>query len=409
MISHLSRFIGRRYAGAKRRNQLVSFLTGISIVGLVLGVSLLIAVLSIMNGFERDLREKILGLVPQAAVLHHHSIHDWRSVSTALTHHPEVEASAPFIKLNGLISFANKTETTLIYGISPEHEMGVSLIEEYIPAAKLMELSASANHVVIGKKLAEKIRAEEGDTLLLVAPGSYAGEAPKVVYAKLICILQSNTELDSQLVLTSIALAQELAGIDGVTGVRLKLSDLFNAPKVVRELLQTLPPGYYATHWIHTHGNLYQAIQMSKQMVGLLVSLIIAIAAFNIVSTMVMIVIEKESDIAILRTMGASSSDIVKIFIVLGSIIGVAGVGAGVVLGVLLATFAQHIVATIEMLFGVAFLESDVYPLTYLPSEVLLGDIIGVAFIALLLCFVATLYPAYRASRVKPAVALRYE
>ena len=409
LSNSLSIFIGVRYAGAKRRSQQVSFLAAISVLGLTLGVGLLITVLSVMNGFDQELREKILGLVPQASIHNRFGITDWQSVVDEVEKDAEVEAAAPFIRVNGLINFRKETETVLIYGIHTEYEKRVSLIESFLDESVLNLLNSEEPTVVLGKAVADKLNATVGLKVLLVVPGEGLKKAAKLSYAKVVGVLESKTELDSQLVLLSLGHVQNLVGEQTVSGVRLKLNDLFDAPNVAWRLPKEMGFGFYGNNWVRTHGNLYEAIHMSKSMVGLLVSLIIAIAAFNVVSTLVMVVIDKEADIAILRTMGAGPFDIVKIFIVLGSVIGLVGTALGVMLGAILSTFTQPFVRFIEQALDIQFLKSDVYPITYIPSHMLASDIIEVGLTAFAMCLMATLYPAWRASRVKPAEALRYE
>ena len=409
MSRGISAYVGLRYLGAKRRNQMVSFLNMISMLGLCLGVSLMVAVLSIMNGFDRELRERILGMVPQASIHHRQGIQDWEFVVQQVKRDTQVIDAAPYVQLNGLISHKKYTDTVSIYGIDPQQETKVSLLGDFLDSASISLLENESPHVIVGEGIARDLGVEQGDKILLVVPSTEGKKNAKLRYATVAAVLQTNTELDSQLVLTSLTTAQALSSQPGVSGIRLKLKDLFVAPAVVYNLVGELGFGYYGSNWTRTHGNLYQAIQMSKNMVALLVFLIIAIAAFNIVSTLVMIVIDKEGDIAILRTMGASSRDVIKIFVVLGASIGSVGTFCGIVLGVGLAHSAQWIVAFVEGLLQVQFLKSDVYPLTYMPSEVRPEDIVQVGITALGMCLLATLYPAWRASRVKPAEALRYE
>lgn len=243
----------------------------------------------------------------------------------------------------------------------------------------------------------------------MLAPSGVGNRSTEFIHAKVAAILSSHTELDSQLVLMSLEQAQALTKENIVSGIRLKLANIFDAPSTARSVAYSLGVGFYSGDWTRTHGNLYQSIQMSKNLVVLLVSLIVAIAALNVVSTLVMVVIDKNADIAILRTMGASSRDVLGIFLVLGSAIGLAGILLGILLGCALAWWAQDIVQGVESILGMQFLESDVYPLTYMPSEIVVADLLQIALIAFGMCFLATLYPAWRASRVKPAEALRYE
>lgn len=403
-------FIGLRYTGAPRNNQFVSFFSGVSITGLVVGVGLLITVLSIMNGFDRELREKILALVPQAAVYERTGISDWQELQAWLEAQPRVEAAAPFVKLEGLVSYQGKSEPVVLFGIEPAEELRVSRLEEFLRPDIMTRLQAEEDQLVLGEAIANRLGVKEGEQLMLVVPGERAGVAPHIGYFTLLKVLRTHTELDNSLSITHLTTAARYTGQpEKVTGMRLKVEDLFSARDIVWNALTQLGRNYYGTSWLNTHGNLYQAIHMSKKLVALLMSLIVAIAAFNVVSTLVMVVVEKQGDIAILRTFGASTGDIMAIFVVQGSVIGLIGTLLGVVFGLLLTLIVQPLVRFFEMLFGVQFLKSDVYPLTYLPIEIAPDDIAQVAITALLMSFLATLYPAWRASRTRPADVLRYE
>ncbi|SMF31035.1 lipoprotein-releasing system permease protein [Alteromonadaceae bacterium Bs31] len=402
-------FIGLRYSSARRGDQLVSFLSGISITGLVVGVALLVVVLSVMNGFDRELREKILSLVPQAAIKHRQGIEDWQSLTSTLKEDPRIVAAAPFVQQMALVSFNKKTEAVVLYGIDPQQEKAVSEITRYVDEARLAELEAVPS-ILLGAAVARKIGVTEKDRLLVVVPNANASIAPEIQYLQVLGIIQSNTELDNSLALTSLALAAQLSGSpDEISGIRLKLNDLFDAPDVVYDNLVKLGPGYTGSNWTRTHGNIYHAIQMSKNLVGLLMSLIVGIAAFNVVSTLVMVVVDKQGDIAILRTLGAGTKSILAIFIVQGSLIGLFGTLMGIAVGCLLALGVQDFVQILESLLNYQFLKSDVYPLTYLPTEIRMSDLVRVFLTSFSLCFLATLFPAWKASRFQPADALRYE
>lgn len=414
-------FIGLRYTGAKRQSKSVSFLAGVSMVGLAVGVSLLILVLSVMNGFDRELRERILGLAPQAAVYHRESIVDWESLRDQIESFPEVEAAAPFVQLQGLVSHRTEAMFVSIYGFDPEAERRVSLINDYVLPEVQKRISAGDKIVLLGKNVAEKLGVVVSDKIMIVVPDkSGSSRSPKIAYFEVGQIIESKTELDSTLALTSLKHASILTGHNGrVSGLRLKLVDLFEAPRVVYNVTSYLnaqpdsdgfnSSGYYSSNWTRTHWNLYQAIQMSKNLVGLLMSLIVAIAAFNVVSTLVLVVIDKQGDIAILRTLGASGRKIMCIFMVMGSAIGVIGTLSGIIIGCLMALGVQDFVIFIESVFDVQFLQSDVYPLTYLPTDIRLSDIISVTLTALGMSLLATVFPAWKASKIQPAEALRYE
>lgn len=404
-------FVGLRYTSARRRKQSVSFLSGISIVGLVVGVALLVAVLSVVNGFERELQEKILGLIPQAVIKHYAGIEDWPSLKKHLERDPDVLVAAPFIRKNALISQRKFVEPVLFYGVDPQTELSVSNIGDYIDEQTLLALNEDEASVILGKDLAEKLQAEPGSKLMMIVPDEGARAAsPKMAYFTVKALIASGTELDNALVLTSLKHAEALNDEAGtVTGMRMKVTDIFAAPEIVYRNLVELGAGYAGDNWMRTHGNISYSIQTSKRLVGLLMSLIVAIAVFNVVSTLVMVVIDKQGDIAILRTLGASTRKIMSIFIVQGCTIGLLGTCIGIVLGCLLAVSIQDIVGFIEQIFDTQFLKSDVYPVTYLPAEIRLSDIVTVGITAFGMSFLATLYPAWRASRIQPAEALRYE
>lgn len=412
MLNLLPIVIGLRYTGAKRKkSQLISFLSGISIAGLVVGVGLLITVLSVMNGFDRELRENILGLVPQAVINHQEGIAEWQPLVDELTADKDILAVAPYVQTYGLVALGKQAEPVVLYGVEPVYEVRVSRITDFIAADVLASIEQGEPSILLGKDLAAKLNVSVGNKVMMVVPGADGGRAaPKTGYFKVVGLVDSKTELDATLAITSLTHSLPLTSHpNAVTGVRLKLNNLFDAPYVVYRHLLELGPGYSGNNWTRTHGNLYHAIKMSKSLVGLLMSLVVAIAAFNVVSTLVLVVVDKQGDIAILRTLGISTKQIMAIFITQGTAIGLIGTSLGLAVGCVLSLLVQNLVRIIEAVFGVQFLKSDVYPLTYLPSEILLQDILAVGITAFVMCFLATLYPAWKASRVQPADALRYE
>lgn len=404
-------FVGLRYISARRKNQLVSFLSGISITGLVVGVALLVAVLSVVNGFERELQEKILGLIPQATIKHYDGISNWSDLKTELEQDPDILIAAPFIKQNALLSQRKIAEPVIFLGVDPQTELGISNIADYIDKELFLQLGQKEPSVILGFDLAEKLQAKAGTKVMVIVPdASGTAASPKLAYFTVLALIKTSTELDNSLVLTSLEQADSLADVPGtVSGMRLKLRDIFNAPQIVYRNLVNLGPGYSGDNWMRTHGNISHSINTSKRLVGLLMSMIVAIALFNVVSTLVMVVMDKQGDIAILRTLGASTRKIMSIFIVQGCAIGFIGTCVGIILGCILALSIQDIVAAIEHALGTQFLKSDVYPVTYLPAEIRMSDLLSVGLTAFSMSFIATLYPAWRASRVLPAEALRYE
>jgi len=404
-------FIGYRYTRTKRRSQSIAFLSRVSMVGLAVGVCLLILVLSVMNGFDRELKERILGLVPQAAIYHRQGIEDWRSVKQEIEAIDGVSAAAPFVEVHGLVSFKKNADYVLLLGFDPVSEGAVSLINQYVDDATRARLDAGEQVILLGRGVADKLGVVVGSKIMLVVANKAGTSRGHMIdYFEVAQIVESRTQLDASLALTSLTHAAKLtSNKDNVTGMRIKLDDLFEAPTVVYQTTLSLGSQYYGSHWMRTHWNLYSAIQMSKNLVGLLMSLIVAIAAFNVVSTLVLVVVDKQGDIAILRTLGASTRQVMGIFISQGLTIGFIGTGVGAVMGCLLSLGAQDFVSAVETLFNVQFLKSDVYPLTYLPTEIRVQDIVSVTSLALGMSLLATVYPAWKATRIQPAEALRYE
>lgn len=419
MIRHYAPLIGLRYGGSRRKGAaamsgslLVSFISRLSMAAMILGVAVLIVVLSLMNGFEAELRQRILGLVPQVSVYQRGGVEDWQALAKQLGDKPEVRAVAPFVELQGLANRKGKTMPVVMYGIEPEQELAVSVIGDFIAPEILAKLTTAkaSNPVVIGSALASKLSLVVGQSFRLVIPGERRGRGAKIKVLKVLGIVHTGTELDQHLVLAGLEQASALSATAGkVSGLRLKLSDLDLAPQLRLFLSQELGYSYYVSDWTHTKGNLYHGVKMSKRLVSLILLLIIAIAAFNVVSTLVMVVIEKQGSIAILRTMGATTAGIMTIFVIQGALIGVVGAGLGAALGSALALMLPHIVAAMESLLGFQFLQSDVYPISYVPSDLRLSDVLSISLSALLMSLLASLYPAWRAANIGPAQVLRYE
>ena len=414
MFRPLPFFIGLRYTRAKRRNHFISFISLISMLGLTLGVMVMILVLSVMNGFDRELRTRILGMVPHATINGYQPISDWQSLSDKLIANPKVVATAPFIQLQGMLTHDGSVAPVLVTGVEPKAEKTVSIIENHMQSGSLDNLTAGDFGIVIGELIAKRFNVEVGDKLTFVLPEASvtpAGVFPRLKRFTVAGVFKVGAELDSSLAMINLDDAAKLNRWQPgqVQGVRIKLDNLFEAPKVAWELVAQLPGDYYAQDWTRTHGNLFAAIKMEKTMIGLLLMLIVAVAAFNIISTLVMVVTDKKADIAILRTLGATPLSIMGIFMVQGSVIGVVGTLSGCVLGVLAALNVSQGVAWLEHTLGIQFLSSDVYFISYLPSELIWSDVLIICGAALSLSFLATLYPAWRASRTEPAEALRYD
>ncbi|UTA49410.1 lipoprotein-releasing ABC transporter permease subunit [Simiduia sp. 21SJ11W-1] len=408
-MNSLPLWIGLRYTGSKRRDQMVSFISLVSIIGLVMGVSLLIVVMSVMNGFDRELRERILGVMPQAMVMHRQGVENWQEKAQEFARHPLVLGAAPYVQVQGMISHADQVAPVSVYGVDASQEPQVSRLPEFIEHSALDALPSDG--VLLGAGVAKKLGVAVGEAITLIIPDSdSATRLPHLATFSVAGIVNTGTEVDNGLAVTRLETAAALAGLgDRVTGIRLRLADLFAARAVLREILDAQPYGFYGIDWTRTHGNLFQAVQMSRQLVALLLFLIIAIAAFNVVSTLVMVVVDKQSQIAILRSLGASRWHIMGIFMVQGALIGAVGTSMGLLLGALGAFYVTDWVSALESLLGIQFLASDVYPISYLPSDFRLSDSLTVGAIALVMSWLATLYPAWRASRVAPAEALQLD
>ncbi len=413
MYHPLSLYIGQRYAWAKRSNHFISFISLMSMAGLTVGVLVLITVMSVMNGFDRELRQRVLGMVPHAVIKSYEPLLDWQQVATELGTRPGVAGVAPFIHAQGMVTASGNVHGVFLNGIDPRFEDRVSIVSQHMTEGSLDALRPGEFGVVLGDILASYMRARVGDKVTIVLPEATvtpAGVFPRLKRFTVVGIFSVGAELDSTLGMIHIEDAARLKRLgQAVEGVRIRFDDLFDAPVRSWDLASSLGSGFYASDWTRTHGNLFQAIRMEKTMVGLLLMLIIAVAAFNIVSTLVMVVTDKKPDIAILRTMGATRLQILRIFVVHGALIGVVGTLLGALLGVLLATHISDLIAALETLLGIQFLNAEVYFISYLPSELKGSDVAVICGIALLLSFLATIYPALRASRIEPAEALRHE
>lgn len=407
-------FIGRRFfsAGSSRsgaNKQLASFIALLAISGLVLGVALMIIVLSVMNGFDKEMRTRVLGVVPHIQLFTPGGVSDWSRQAEKISQAPQVRDVKPFTQLDGMLNFRGSTQAVQLLGTTGDGlGEGFSVGKASVGYPKL-----SADEVLLPLPLVEKLGVKIGDSMTLIIPGQVTEghqALPRARVFKLAGTYQTHTAVDARVALVSLQTASTLSGIEGrVGGLRLKVDDVFNARQIAYQLLGQLPEDFRFIDWLQTHGNLYQAIQMSRKLVGLLVFLVIAIAVFNIVSMLVMTVVEKRGDIAVLKTLGATNAAVLAIFLVQGAMIGTAGTALGVLLGVLGSYFVADIVAVLEGLMGRQFLSIDIYPIDYIPSDLRSSDVILVALVALALNFLAALYPAWRAARLQPAQVLRYE
>ncbi len=405
--------IGLRYTSAKRKNHFISFISLTSMVGLIIGVALLITVLSVMNGFDRELQQRILGMVPHAVIKPYAEMTNWKVLEDQVMKNPEVLAAAPFINAQGMITRNGAVNGVQLNGVLPEEESEVSIIAKHMIRGELQDLKAGEFGIIIGEILARQLRIAIGDKVTVVLPEASltpAGVFPRLKRFTVKGVFKVGADLDASLTLIHMNDAAKMLRMTGaVHGLRLKMHDLFDAPRVANQIAVNLDAGFYSIDWTRTHGNLFQAIRMEKTMIGLLLMVIVAVAAFNIISTLVMVVTDKKADIAILRTMGATPRGIMGIFIVQGAYIGIVGTIVGTAVGVLLSLNISELIHGLETLLKTQFLNPDVYFISDLPSQLILEDVMIISGSALVMSLLATLYPAWRASKVQPAEALRYE
>jgi lipoprotein-releasing system permease protein len=408
-------FVGLRYTRAKRRNHFISFISLVSMLGIALGIAALVTVMSVMNGFEREIRSRILGVAAHVQVLAvDGALADWRKVMEETKRNPQVSAAAPFVAAQGLLSSGAQVRGVFVRGVVPELEDQVADLGAHMRSGRLADLQPGEFSIMLGADLARALRVQRGDRVTLIAPQGQvtpAGLVPRLKQFRVAGIFSvGHYEYDSGLALVRMEDAQALYRMgDAASGVRLKLANLYEAPRVARELAKSVGADAYVTDWTQQNANYFRAIQIEKRMMFIILTLIIAVAAFNLVSTLVMVVTDKHPDIAILRTLGASPASIMKVFMVQGTLIGVIGTALGVVLGVVLSLNIDVVVPAIERAFDFQILSREVYYISELPSQLVWRDVWTVAAVALGLAFAATIYPSWRAARVNPAEALRYE
>jgi len=410
--------IGWRYTRAGRvgrRNRFISFISAVSMLGIALGVAALIIVLSVMNGFQKEVRDRMLSVIAHVELSDAggSGFVDWRRVADQARRNPEVVGAAPFVAAQALIARGEDMRGIVVRGISPQEEATVTDLAARLRDTTLARLVPGSWSVVLGRELARSLAVREGDKVTIVLPGGQvtpAGIVPRLRTLTVVGTFDAgHYEYDSGLALVALEDAAKLFRVEGPTGVQLRLKDLNRAPLVAAQLEQGLGPQVVVRDWTSTNRNWFSAVQVEKRLMFIILTLIVAVAAFNLVSTLVMTVTDKRADIAILRTLGASPRSVMGIFIVQGAASGVIGTFAGVVLGLLIAFNVDVIVPAIERVLQMSFLPSSVYLISRMPSDPQQGDIVPVAVISLVLAFLATLYPSWRASRLQPAEALRYE
>jgi lipoprotein-releasing system permease protein len=414
-------FVGMRYTRAKRKNHFISFISLTSMIGIALGVGALIIVLSVMNGFQKDLRIRILGVASHLEITgSNNTLTDWPNIVESSVKREHVLASAPYIVAQAMLSYGQGVQGAIIRGVLPAAEDKVADLGKNMKAGNLIDLRAGEFGIILGADLAYNLGAQMGDKVVVMAPqGQFtpAGVVPRLKQFTVVGLFSSGMqEYDAGLALIHMDDAAKLYRMENkVSGVRLKLDDLFIAPNVAASISKDLnrssnPTGaYYVTDWTQQHANFFKAVQMEKRVMFIILTLIVAVAAFNIVSTLVMAVTDKRADIAIMRTFGASPASIMVIFIVQGALIGVIGTLIGAVFGVIVALNIDVIIPFIEGLFHIQFLSKDVYQISEVPSDLIWSDVITIVIVSFVLSLLATLYPSWRASKINPAEALRYE
>lgn len=414
MFRPLAIFIGTRYTRAKRRNHFISFISMTSMIGLALGVLAMIVVLSVMNGFQKEMSSRILGMVPHAVIAGVKPIDDWQPVADAALKNPEVTAAVPFTEMDGMLSYKGAMQPIQISGVDPALEHQVSIVTQHIVQGRLQDLRPGEFGVVLGEITARRFRLNVGDKLTLIVPelsSAPGGITPRLQRLTVVGIFRVGAELDGSMGLINVADAAEIQHWqpNQVQGVRLAVKDLYAAPQVSTAIASGLGADYRADDWTHTQGSLFSAMKMEKTMIGLLLLMIVAVAAFNIIATLIMVVNDKGADIAILRTIGATPRQIMTIFMVQGTVIGVIGTLIGGILGVIAAINVSALVAWIERVSGQHIFTSDVYFISNLPSDLQTADVVLICSAGFVLSFLATVYPAWRAAQIEPAHALRYE
>jgi len=413
LIHPLELFIGLRYTRAKQRNRFASFISVMATLGIILGVAAMITVLSVMNGFGKELRQRILSVVSHVTVESiDGSLGNWKSTQQRLLKSQEVKAVAPYVDGEGLLAKGAKSQGVVIRGIDPGKEKQVSQFADNLVTGNIEALKPGSNSVVLGKVLADTLGAKPGSRVVLITDtGSHNLSSPRLTQLNVVGIFSVGMyQQDKGLVLLNIHDATKIFKTgDEITGLRVRLKDAYQAQVFADRLQEELGDYYIVRNWMDRHSNFFIALQDQKRIMFLVLMLVVSVAAFNIVSTLVMMVTDKQSDIAILRTVGMSPASIMLVFIFQGMLVAAIGVLVGVVLGIFIAANSEIIVHGIEQILNMKLLSPDIYPITDLPSDIQITDIIKITTAAMIVSFLSTIYPAWRAARTQPALALRYE
>jgi len=415
MFRPLELFIGSRYLRAKRRNHFISFISFISVFSLALGITLIITVLSVMNGFQFEIKDRILSMTAHATVLElDGKLSNWQKVETELEGNTEIQGSAPYVQGQGMIVHGKQVTGAMLNGIEPSLEGNVSRIENHLQNANLDILKPGEFGILLGRDLANYLGVEAGEKITVITPEATvtpAGIVPKFRRFTVVGTYSVGMpQYDRNTAAIHIEDAKRLFRLgDSVTGLRLKFEDLFDAREITLNLRDQLGGSYWVTDWTHHNRNFFRALKMEKTMMFIITIIIVFVAAFNIISMLVMVVTEKQSDIAIMRTLGVSPKSIMGIFIVQGTVIGLVGTLLGALGGILLSSNLESLVRMVEKIRGVKFLSPDVYPISDFPSDIIPSEVATICIVAFVITILATIYPAWKAARTQPAEALRYE
>ncbi len=413
MIANTPIFIGLRYTRSKRRHRFISFVSGFSLIGMALGTLALIVVLSVMNGFDREIKERILRVVPHAYLNQAPLMKDWQSVQSQIQNTNDLQASAPYIQDFVMLSSDFNVQGVELQGVLPQEEANVSNINDYMLSGSLFGLKPKGFSIILGSLVARRLNVRVGDTIIMTLPKvsiTPAGLFPRSKRFTVSGIFEIGAQLDQSLSLVHLNDAQRLFRYaNSVEGLRVKVDDIYQAGQIILPLQEQLGSDFKAKDWSQTQGGLFQAIQLEKRMVMLLLMIIIAVAALNIITSLVLMVSDKRSDIAVLRTLGMTTRQIMAVFVIQGSTIGFVGIIIGSIVGCLVAINISTLIDWVQTLAGLYLFDPNIYFISQIPSQLQVKDVVVVCSVGFILSILATLYPAFRASQVEPAEVLRYE